>query len=128
MKREVIVPPGWAMPLSMYSPAIKVGNAVHVAGIVARSPEGVLVGAGDCAAQTRCVLDIIQRILAAAGGSLADIAITQIILKSMADWPKMNAVFTEYFPKDPPARYSFEANLAKPEFLVEIVATAYVGG
>ena len=126
MKREVIVPPGWAMPLSMYSPAIKVGNAVHVAGIVARNPAGETVGIGDCGAQTRCVLDIIERILAAAGGSLADIAITQIILKSMADWPQMNSVFAEYFPHEPPARYSFEANLARPEFLVEIVATAYL--
>jgi len=126
MKREVIVPPGWAMPLNMYSPAIKVGNALHIAGIVARDSEGAIVGIGDCGAQTRCALDIIARILAAAGGSLADIAIAQVILKSMADWPQMNAVFAEYFPHDPPARYSFEANLARPEFLVEIVATAYL--
>ena len=127
MRREVLVPAGWSVPLSMYSPGIKVGDAIHVAGIVGRDDAGNLVGLGDCGAQTRQVLQTIQKILAAGGASLADVAITEVILKDMSDWPAMNEVWAEFFPKDPPARYSYEANLAKPEFLVEIVATAYVG-
>ena len=49
-----------------------------------------------------------------------------IFLKDMADYAAMNAVYREYFPEQPPARYCIRADLVKPEFLVEIAATAHV--
>jgi aminoacrylate peracid reductase len=124
--REVIRPKGFPKPLAPYSAAIKVGNVVHVSGMVALDADGRLVGAGDCARQTRHVLDLIRSILEAAGGSLADIAYNHICLRDLADYGAMNAVYAEYFRDDPPARYCIRADLVRPEFLVEIGSVAYL--
>jgi aminoacrylate peracid reductase len=126
--REVIRPKGFPKPLAPYSAAIKVGNVVHVSGMVALDAQGQLVGPGDCAHQTRHVLDLIQSILHEAGGALADIAYNQICLRDLADYAAKNAVYAEYFPENPPARYCIRADLVRPEFLVEIGSVAYLAG
>jgi aminoacrylate peracid reductase len=127
MPREIIVPAGFPPPLAPYSPAVKVGNAVHVSGMVALDATGSLVGPGDCSAQTRHVLELIRSILQQAGASLADIAYNHICLKSLDDYAAMNAVYKEYFPSKPPARYCIRADLVRPDFLVEIGSVAYIG-
>jgi aminoacrylate peracid reductase len=124
--REVITAKGLPPPLAPYSPAIKVGNAVHVSGMVALDADGKTVGIGDCAAQTRQVLELIKAILEQAGGTLADIAHNHICLKDLADYAAMNAVYKEYFPVNAPARYCIRADLVRPEFLVEIGSVAYL--
>ena len=76
--------------------------------------------------KTRQVLDNIKAVLEAAGGGLQDVVFNAIFLADMADYAAMNAVYREYFPQDPPARYCIRADLVRPEFLVEIAATAHV--
>ena len=49
-----------------------------------------------------------------------------ICLRDLGDYAAMNAVYAEYFPQDPPARYCIRADLVKPEFLVEIGSVAYL--
>ena len=49
-----------------------------------------------------------------------------IFLADLADYQAMNEVYVSYFPKNPPARACVQAGLVKPEFLVEIAATAVV--
>ncbi|MBR1218821.1 pyrimidine utilization protein C [Bradyrhizobium sp. U87765 SZCCT0131] len=122
-----VIPVGAAPPLAPYSPAIKAGGWVFVSGMLAIDAHGAIVGVGDVQAQTRHVLEAIKATLAAAGGSLADIVQNQIFLKDMADYARVNEIYATYFPAHPPARYCIRADLVKPEFLVEIVATAYVG-
>jgi enamine deaminase RidA (YjgF/YER057c/UK114 family) len=79
----------------------KVGNTVHVSGMVALDAEGKTVGIGDCRAQTRQVLELIKAILEQAGGTLADIAHNHVCLKDLADYAAMNAIYEEYFPVNP---------------------------
>lgn len=126
MTREVIIPKGYPLPQAPYSPAIKVGNVVHVSGQVALDAQGRIVSAGDCAGQTRHVIELIKSILEQAGGTLADIAYNQVCLKSLDDYAAMNVVYKEYFPAQPPARLTIRADLVKPEFLVEIGSVAYL--
>jgi aminoacrylate peracid reductase len=126
MTREIITPAGSPPPLAPYSPAIKVGHTVYVSGVLAMDRDGKSVGIGDVKVQTRQVLETIQAILQAAGGTLADIAFNAIFLKNLDDYAEMNSVYAEFFPKAPPARYCIQANLVKPEFLVEIAATAHL--
>jgi aminoacrylate peracid reductase len=127
MGGKAIIPKGTPKPIAPYSPAIKAGNAVYVAGIVALDREGKTVGVNDVAVQTRHVIETIADILKEAGGSLADIAFNTIILKDLADYAKMNEVYKQYFAKDPPARYCIGAKLVRDEFLVEIASIAHVG-
>jgi aminoacrylate peracid reductase len=100
---------------------------VYVSGILALDSDGKTVGAGDVRAQTRHVIESIKSVVAAAGGTLADVAFNQIFLADLADYAAMNEVYREYFGDNPPARYCIRADLVKPEFLVEISATAYLG-
>lgn len=122
-----IIPAGSAPPLAPYSPAMKAGDWVFVSGMLAIDAAGKTVGVGSVEAQTRHILETIKSTLEAAGASLCDVVQNQIFLKSMRHYSEMNGIYGQYFPQNPPARYCIKADLVKPEFLVEIVSTAYVG-
>lgn len=129
MAHVPVIPDGSAPPLAPYSPGVVVSSAtrvLHVSGMLALDSAGVLVGPGDVRAQTRCVLDAIRAVVEAAGGTLADVAMNQIFLRDLSDYAAFNEVYREYFPQPSPARYCVRADLVKPEFLVEVVATAYL--
>ena len=127
MPIEPIIPPGSPPPLAPYSPGTKAGGFIYVSGTLAIGPKGETMYAGDAGAQTRFVLEAIKAVLEAGGGSLRNVVFNQIFLTDLADYGAMNAVYKEYFPEKPPARYCIQAPLVRPEFLVEIATTAYVG-
>ena len=128
MPFDIVVPEGSAPPLAPYSPGARAGNTVYVSGTLALDANGNIVGVGDVKAQTRHVLEAIESVVEAAGGSMKDIAFNQVFLADLGDYAGMNEVYREFFPTDPPARYCIRADLVKPEFLVEIVSTAHIGG
>ena len=122
-----IIPKGSPPPLAPYSPGAKANNIVYVSGTLALDAQGKVVGVGDVKAQTRHVLESIRSVLAAGGGTMADITFNHIFLKDLADYAAMNEVYREYFPSNPPARYCIRADLVKPEFLVEVASIAHLG-
>jgi aminoacrylate peracid reductase len=113
--------------LAPYSPGMRAGDWLFVSGTLALGAKGEVLGAGDAAAQTRHVLNAIKSVVEAAGGTLANVVYNQIFLKDLGDYAAMNRVYAEFFPSSPPARYCIRADLVKPEFLVEIASTAYLG-
>ncbi len=125
MSGSPIIPKGSPPPLAPYSPGMKAGGVLYVSGTLALDQQGNLVG-DDATAQTRQVLESIKSVVEEAGGTMADITFNMIFLKDFADYSKMNAVYAEYFPKNPPARYCIRADLVKPEFLVEIASIAHI--
>ena len=127
MPFQPINPPQFPKPIAPYSAAAKAGNTVYVSGVLALGEGGVVLHVGDAAAQTRHVLDVIRTTLEAAGATMADVAMNHIFLKDLADYAAFNQVYAEYFPADKPARYCIRAELVKPDCLVEIDATAYLG-
>lgn len=127
MPIEIIIPPGSPPPLAPYSPGTKAGGFIYVSGTLAIGPKGETVGAGDATVQTRFVLESIKSVIEAGGGTMKNVVFNHIFLKDLADYAAMNAVYKEYFPENPPARYCIQAPLVRPEFLVEIATTAYVG-
>jgi aminoacrylate peracid reductase len=122
-----VIPPASPPPLAPYSPGMRAGDWLFVSGTLALGPKGEVVGAGDVAAQTRDVLNSIKAVVEAAGGTMASVVYTQIFPKDLADYGAMNKAYAEFFPARPPARYCIRADLVKPEFLVEIASTAYLG-
>lgn len=126
MAGQPVLPKGSPPPLAPYSPGYKSGQFVCTAGMLALDVSGNLIGAGDAGAQTRQVMENIKEILEEAGGSLEDIVYNMIFLKDLADYGAMNEVYATYFPDNPPARACIQAGLVRPEFLVEIAATAVV--
>jgi aminoacrylate peracid reductase len=123
---EAINPPQFPTPIAPYSAGAKAGGVLYVSGILALGEGGTVLHVGDPAAQTRHVLEAIKTTVEAAGGTMADIAMNHIFLKSMADYAAFNRVYAEYFPGDKPARYCICADLVKPDCLVEIASVAHV--
>ena len=126
MAGQPVLPKGSPPPLAPYSPGFRSGSLVCTAGMLSMDAAGNVVGAGDVRAQTRQVLENIRDVLEAAGGSLEDIVYNMIFLANLGDYQAMNEVYGSYFPKNPPARACVQAGLVKPEFLVEIAATAVI--
>lgn len=81
----------------------------------------------DIAGQTRQVLSAIDALLSKAGSDKSRILMAQIFLKDLNDFPGMNGVWDAWVaPGHTPCRATVQANLAKPEWKLEIVVTAAV--
>src|SRR5689334_2700092 len=59
---------------SLYSPVVRTGSVLYVAGQVAQDQHGNIVGRGDFEAQAHQVMANLQTALAGAGASLANLA------------------------------------------------------
>jgi enamine deaminase RidA (YjgF/YER057c/UK114 family) len=85
------------------------------------------IEAGDIKTQTRLTLDNLKRTVAAAGGSMADVAQVLVYLPEPSDFPGMNEIYGQYFAKPYPNRATVVARLMVPGARIEIVAYAHVG-
>jgi len=82
----------------------------------------------DMAGQTRQVLAAIDALLARAGTDKSKILMAQIFVADLAEFPQMNEVWDAWVvPGHTPPRATVQAQLARPEWKVEIVVTAAVG-
>ncbi|NJN99502.1 MAG: RidA family protein [Anaerolineales bacterium] len=112
--------------LAGYARAVRVGDRILVSGTTATGPDGV-VGAGDPAAQTRYILDKIEKAIVQLGGSLSDVVRTRVYVRRVADWEPVALVHGERFGSIRPANTLVQAQLIGDEYLVEIEAEAIVG-
>ena len=94
-------------------------GVVYLAGQVAEDT------AQDITGQTQQVLDAVDRLLAECGSDKTRILQAMIFVKTMADFPGMNAVWDKWVVHGhTPPRATVESKLARPEFLVEIKIVA----
>lgn len=100
---------------------------MFTAGQVAWDESGEIIGIGDVVAQTEQTLHNVLSVLAEGGASPADVLKCTVYLKNIADFQKMNDIFSRTFGETPPARTTVQAHLAEPAMLVEIEAIAFVG-
>ena len=114
-------------PVGPYSQGIKAGGFVFVAGEKGLDPATGKIVAGGIEAETRRTLENVKAILEAAGSSL-DLAVqTFVYMTDLNDFPKMNAVYAEYFTKTRPGRTTVEVAKLPAGAHVEITVTALAG-
>jgi 2-iminobutanoate/2-iminopropanoate deaminase len=122
---ERIYPQGTPIPRGPYSPAVRAGDFIFVAGQGPIDPATDQFSFGDIAHETRVVLTNIQRILGACGAAMSDVVKCSVFLRDGGDFQAMNAVYAEFFGETKPARTTVEAKFANTQMKVEIDCIAY---
>ena len=109
-----------------YSQGVRVGPFLFTAGQTALNPPTGELVPGGIEAETRQVLENVKNVLAAAGSSMAEVVKTTVFLRDMNDFGKMNAIYAQYFPDNPPARTTVQVVALPKGGAVEIEVVAIV--
>ncbi len=127
MTKQHLNPAGMHMP-NGYSHVVKAGDTIYIAGQVARTPDGSLVGKDDPTAQAEQVFKNLQAALASVGATLQDLVKTTTYVVSPDCIDAVRAARIKYLVNDPPtSTLLVVSRLALPEILLEIEAVAFVG-
>ncbi|MFG3439229.1 RidA family protein [Nonomuraea sp. NPDC047897] len=125
---------GLARPRGRF-PHVKVaGDLVFVSGTSSRRPDNTFAGVEvdelgttrlDIRAQTRAVVENIERILHDVGATLSDVLQVTTYLTSMNDFGGYNEVYAEFFDENGPTRTTVAVHqLPHPHLLIEMQVIA----
>ncbi len=106
-----------------YSQAVLVNGLLFVSGQIPVNPADGSV-AESIEDQSHQALKNVGAILAEAGLSYEDVVKTTVLLADIADFKAMNAVYSEYFTQDKPARACFQVAALPLGVKVEIEVIA----
>ena len=127
MQKTILQPDTVAKPVGTYSHAVKVSGdtLLFIAGQTSVDAKGEIVGKGDMRAQVRQVHENLKAILEAAGATFDNVVKTTTFVTDVEEYRKHADIRREYL-KDylPPSTLVGITRLARPEFMVEIEATA----
>jgi 2-iminobutanoate/2-iminopropanoate deaminase len=122
--RETIFTKNAPAPIGPYSQGVRAGNTWYFSGQIALIAESGQMAEGGVEAQAKQVMENIKALLTASGLEFGDIVKTTIFLKSMDDFPKVNAIYGSYFSHNIfPARETVEVSRLPKDALVEISVT-----
>jgi 2-iminobutanoate/2-iminopropanoate deaminase len=121
---EFLTPYG--TPVNPFSPAVRAGNILYLAGEIGTDSTGNLVK-GGIEAETKQVMQNIQRTLAAVGSSMDRVVKCTVFMADMKEWPRMNVIYATFFPTNKPARSALGANGLARDARVEIECIAMTG-
>lgn len=107
-----------------YSQAILAEDLVYTSGQLGLDPATMELVEGGIEAQTRQVLTNLRHVLEIADSGLNFVIKTTVFLQDMGDFAKMNAVYAEFFPENPPARSTVQVAALPKGGLVEIECVA----
>ena len=126
MDRKVIKSEKAPQALGPYSVAIQAGMFVFTSGQLGLDPATGNLVPGGIEAETRQALTNLRHVLADSGSGLETAVKTTVFLKDMAEFAKMNAVYAEFFPANPPARSTVQIAALPKGGAVEIEVVALV--
>lgn len=129
MERKIINPWKWQDALGFVQANEVVGaqRVLYCAGQVSVDADGKSVHAGDIGAQLKRTLENLEQVLSAAGFGLADVVRLNIYTTDVEGFSANRSVFLDGLMRKGCRQASTligVARLARPEFLIEIEATA----
>ena len=106
-----------------YCRAVRIGNLIEVAGTVA-IVDGEKVKADDGYAQTKNIIERIEKVLEEAGASLKDVVRTRMFTTDLTKFDEIGRAHGEFFKDIKPVTAIYEiSKLVSPEYLIEIEFT-----
>lgn len=121
---ERLTPPGVPAPRGPYSPAVRAGDFIFLAGQVPVDPATDKMSPGDIQHETRLVLNNVKRLLEAVGASLADVVKVGVFLSDGSEFAQMNEVYAEFFGETKPARTTVVCKFVA-DIRIEVDCVAY---
>lgn len=110
-----------------YSRAVRIGHVVEVAGTTAVDEQGTVVGVNDPGAQTRFILQKIEKALTQAGATLQDVIRTRLFVTDIGRWEEVGRAHGDFFRTIKPVATMVEVKaLISPDLLVEIEVSAVI--
>lgn len=125
---KIIHTPDGPTPAGHYSQAVVYGGVVYLAGMLGYDPKDPDQDVGDAAQQTRQALANVSTVLEEAGSHLNRVLRMTIYVSEMEMWDEVNAAYAEAMGDHKPARAIVPVKHFKGPYVVEIVATAALGG
>ena len=125
MAKQLIQSDKTSPPGGAYSPALRAGDFIFVAGQGPMDPATGKITGTIIEEQTARVLENIKAILEAAGATMADVVKATVHLSDLSLFQRYNQVYATYFPDPKPVRTTVGSQLLG--IMVEIDVIAYVG-
>lgn len=128
MQREEIRTAGAPAPVGPYSQAIRAGGWLFASGQIPLDPATGKIVTGEIEDEARQVLTNLKAVLVAGGSGLDHVVKATVYLTDLSLFPRVNAIYAEYFSKDPaPARVTVGVASLPLGARVEIDAIALCG-
>ena len=122
MPKKEIKHPDKQADTGAYSAAVEVDGWVYVSGHGPLDMKTGEVMGADIESQTRLTLEHIQKVLAEAGCTMDDVVKSTCHLTNIDDFPKFNAVYSEFFKGVRPARTTVQSVLLGILVEIDVVA------
>ncbi|BDM66110.1 reactive intermediate/imine deaminase [Shewanella sp. NFH-SH190041] len=118
--KSIIATDSAPQAIGTYSQAVKVGDTVYLSGQIPLHPTNMQLVADEFTPQLEQVLQNLQAVCQAAGGSLTDIVKLNIYLTDLANFTTVNEVMSRHFQQPYPARAAIGVSQLPKGALVEI--------
>jgi 2-iminobutanoate/2-iminopropanoate deaminase len=124
MNKQIVATDRAPAAIGPYSQGVRTGDLVFPAGQLGLVPGTKQLVGADVESQTRQALENLKAILEAAGSCLEHAVKATVFMADLGEFARMNAVYSEYFPNEPPARSTIQAAALPMGARVEIEVVA----
>lgn len=112
--------------IGAYSQAIRAGEFLFVSGQLPIDPATGAFPSDDVVEQARRSLANVVAIVEAAGGTVASVVKTTVLLSDIGDFAAVNEEYAKVFASVPPARAAYQVAALPKGAKIEIEAIAYI--
>lgn len=122
--KQVIQTNNAPQAIGPYSQAIMANGTLYVSGQIPVVPATGAIVSDKVEDQARQVMENVKAVVEAAGLTLEDVVKTSVFIKNMDDFGTINAIYSEYFKTDCPARACVEVARLPKDVLLEMETIA----
>jgi 2-iminobutanoate/2-iminopropanoate deaminase len=122
--KRAIATPDAPQAIGPYAQAVATGTLIFLSGQIPLDPERGKLVEGTIEDETRQVMRNLAAVLAAEGLDLTSIVKTTVYLTDLADFPRVNQAYAEFFTDPFPARATVQVSALPRGARVEIEAIA----